>query len=68
MTQVSGIDHIAITVADMDASCGFYRDLFGAQTVVEYAPQGKVLVRQIAVGGALLSIHQSGNGVELVAK
>jgi catechol 2,3-dioxygenase-like lactoylglutathione lyase family enzyme len=68
MAQVSGIDHVAITVADMDASCAFYRDLFGARTVVEYAPEGKVLVRQIAVGGAILSIHQSGNGVDLVAR
>jgi catechol 2,3-dioxygenase-like lactoylglutathione lyase family enzyme len=25
-------------------------------------------VRQIALGGALLSIHQAGNGIELVAK
>jgi catechol 2,3-dioxygenase-like lactoylglutathione lyase family enzyme len=29
---------------------------------------GKSLVRQIALGGALISIHQFGNGLELVAK
>jgi catechol 2,3-dioxygenase-like lactoylglutathione lyase family enzyme len=68
MSGVSGIDHVAITVADVDASCAFYRDLFDAQTVVEYAPSGKVLVRQIALGGAVLSVHQSGNGIALVAK
>ena len=35
---------------------------------MNYAPQGKPLVRQIALGGALLSVHQAGNGIELVAK
>jgi catechol 2,3-dioxygenase-like lactoylglutathione lyase family enzyme len=68
VAQVSGIDHVAITVADLDASCAFYRELFGARTVREHAPDGKVRVRQIAIGGALLSVHQSGNGLELVAK
>lgn len=29
---------------------------------------GKLLVRQIALGGAVLSIHQRGNNVKLVAK
>ena len=42
--------------------------LFAAETRVNYAPQGKPLVRQIALGGALLSVHQAGNGIELVAK
>jgi catechol 2,3-dioxygenase-like lactoylglutathione lyase family enzyme len=52
----------------MDRSCGFYRDLLGAEQVNEHAVGGEVLVRQIAVGGALLSVHQVGNGVELVAE
>ena len=56
MAKISGIDHVAVTVADMDASCNFYHDLFGTKTVAEYAPQGTVLVRQIALGGAVLSI------------
>src|SRR5690242_100102 len=68
MSQVKGIDHIAITVADMEAACAFYRDLLGAQSVNEYAPNGKVLVRQILMGGAQFSIHQAGNGVVLVAR
>jgi catechol 2,3-dioxygenase-like lactoylglutathione lyase family enzyme len=68
MPQVVGIDHVAITVENMEAACAFYGRLFGALTVFEYAPDDRVLVRQIAVGGAVLSIHQAGNGVELVAK
>jgi hypothetical protein len=34
---------------------------------VNPAVEGRVLVRQIAMGGGLLSVRQSGNGVELVA-
>jgi catechol 2,3-dioxygenase-like lactoylglutathione lyase family enzyme len=68
MNRISGIDHIAITVSDLEAACRFYDRLFGAQTQVNYAPQGKPLVRQIALGGALLSVHQAGNGIELVAR
>jgi catechol 2,3-dioxygenase-like lactoylglutathione lyase family enzyme len=66
--SVTGIDHIAITVADLEASCAFYRDLFGARAVAEVAPDGKVLIRQMAFGGILLSIHQAGNGYALVAR
>jgi site-specific recombinase XerD len=49
-------------------TCAFYDRLFGARTHLEYALDGKSLVRQIAVGGALLSIHQAGNGLEVVAR
>jgi hypothetical protein len=34
----------------------------------QHAPEGKSLARQIVLGGALLSIHQAGNGLDLVAK
>ena len=67
MASIKGFDHVAITVADLEATCGWYGDLFGARPVNEHVVDGKVLVRQIAMGGALLSVHQSGNGVELVA-
>jgi catechol 2,3-dioxygenase-like lactoylglutathione lyase family enzyme len=68
MNHIVGIDHVAITVSDLEASCRFYASLFAAETRVDHAPHGKSLVRQIALGGALLSIHQAGNGIELVAK
>jgi catechol 2,3-dioxygenase-like lactoylglutathione lyase family enzyme len=67
MPHVLGIDHIAFAARDLEATCAFYDRLFGARTRREYAPQGKSLVRQIALGGALLSIHQAGNGLDLVA-
>ncbi len=68
MNRIVGIDHIASTVSDLEAACRFYERLFAAETRVNYAPHGKPLVRQIALGGALLSVHQAGNGVELVAR
>lgn len=68
MAAVSGIDHVAITVADLESSCAFYRGLFGARTVNELQHDGRLAVRQIAFGGALLSVHQSGNGYGLVAR
>lgn len=68
MPQVIGIDHVAFPARDLEATCAFYDRLFGARTHLDYAPEGKSLVRQIALGGALLSIHHAGNGLELVAR
>jgi catechol 2,3-dioxygenase-like lactoylglutathione lyase family enzyme len=68
MPNVLGIDHVAFAAADLEATCAFYDRLFGARIHLDYAPDGKSLVRQIALGGALLSIHQAGNGLELVAR
>jgi catechol 2,3-dioxygenase-like lactoylglutathione lyase family enzyme len=66
--QVVGLDHVEITVLDMEIACAFYERLFGAKTVFQYAPDDKVLVRQIAIGTTVLSIHQAGNGLDLIAK
>ena len=68
MPHILGIDHIAFAARDLEETCAFYDRLFGARVHLDYAPEGKSLVRQIAIGGALLSIHQAGNGLELVAK
>jgi catechol 2,3-dioxygenase-like lactoylglutathione lyase family enzyme len=68
MPRILGIDHVAFAAHDLEATCAFYDRLFGARTHLDYTPNGKSLVRQIALGGALLSIHQAGNGLELVAR
>lgn len=39
-----------------------------ARTHLDYVPDGKSLVRQIALCGALLSIHPAGNGLALVVR
>ncbi len=68
MAGILSIDHVAFAAADLEATCAFYDRLFGARTHLDHAPNGKSLVRQIALGGALLSIHQAGNGHQLVAR
>ena len=68
MPGIIGIDHVAFAAADLGATCAFYDTLLGARTHLNYAPDGKSLVRQIALGGALLSIHQAGNEMTLVAR
>ncbi len=68
MAAVAGIDHVVFNATDLEATCAFYDRLFGITTHAEYAKDGKVLVRQVAIGGAVLSIHQQENGVEPVAK
>ena len=65
---LSLIDHVAITVADVDATTEFYAKLFGAEVLRNGEIDGKLIVRAIRIGGAVqLSLHQLGNGVELVA-
>ena len=65
---ISGIDHVAITVADLDRATEFYRNVLGASSVGDYAPDGPVAVRQLSIGGARLNIHRAGNGIWLVAE
>jgi len=64
---ISGFDHVAITVADIDASIRFYERVLGARVEETYEVGGKVIVKRVAVGGALFNVHQQGNGVDLVA-
>jgi catechol 2,3-dioxygenase-like lactoylglutathione lyase family enzyme len=67
--MLDGIDHVAITVADLEATCAFYERLFGAEIMNDYAPAGRPAVRVLRLGGgARLSVHQYGNGVDLVAR
>lgn len=67
MTIVA-MDHVALTVKDLEVTCAFYDRLFGVVTHAELVVDGRALARQIRMGGAMLSIHQQGNGIDLVAK
>ena len=63
-----GIDHVAITVADLQATWAFYDRVFGTEIINDYAPDGIPAVRVFLLGGsARLSVHQTGNEVDLVA-
>ncbi len=66
--MISGFDHVAITVADIDASIRFYEDVLGAKVEETYEVGGKIIVKRVAIGGALFNIHRQGNGVDLVAR
>lgn len=62
------IDHVAITVDDIDTTAGFYTRLFGAEVLRDHVVDGKNIIRALRIGGGVqLSIHQLGNGVDLVA-
>ena len=68
MAWIRGIDHIAFPVADLEASTAFFDRLFGIEVLSEHCDGGRLLIRRIAIGGAVLSLHQDGNGITLVAK
>ncbi|MEZ5735426.1 MAG: VOC family protein [Novosphingobium sp.] len=66
--MIRGIDHVAVTVSDLDATCRFYQKCLGAKVEESYEINGVVVVQRVALAGAILNIHQQGNGVELVAR
>lgn len=68
MALLKFIDHVAITVADVERTTQFYDRLFGAEVPFDHAPQGKTLVRTVIIGDAVrINVHQQGNGIDLVA-
>lgn len=66
MPEILAIDHVAITAADLEATCAFYDRVFGLRVHMDFAQEGRSRVRQVLVGGALLSIHQAGAGEGLL--
>jgi catechol 2,3-dioxygenase-like lactoylglutathione lyase family enzyme len=64
---ISRIDHIAITVVDLDRATRFYIDVLGALQIREYELEGRVMIRQFHLGGAMLNIHQIGHHHPIVA-
>lgn len=66
--MISGYDHVAITVSDLDVSCRFYVDVLGARIDADYKANGRTIVRRVLIGKALINIHKQGNCVERVAR
>src|SRR5688572_3991353 len=64
---ISAIDHVAITVTNLPDAILFYRKALGAEVVREYEIDGRVMVIQLHIGGAMLNIHQAGHSHPLVA-
>jgi catechol 2,3-dioxygenase-like lactoylglutathione lyase family enzyme len=65
--MISGYDHVAITVADLDVSVPFYEKVLGAEVLHTHEIDGRVIVKGIRIGRAAMNMHQAGNGVDLVA-
>jgi catechol 2,3-dioxygenase-like lactoylglutathione lyase family enzyme len=55
---VAGFDHVAITVADVDVTIDFYRDVLGAELLLEDLWRaGKMPIALMSIGANRLSIH-----------
>jgi len=58
--SVRGLDHLAITVADMDATLDFYKRVLGAHTHFEdLFRKGEIPVVLLQVGASRISVHQA---------
>jgi len=57
---VRSLDHVAITVADVDATLDFYRRALGAEVLHEDLYRaGKIPVVLLQVGGSRISVHSA---------
>ena len=56
--SISGLDHIAITVSDLDATLDFYRRVLNAEVLYEdLFRAGKIPIVILQVGASRLSVH-----------
>jgi catechol 2,3-dioxygenase-like lactoylglutathione lyase family enzyme len=58
--KIERINHLVLTVKDIDETCNFYRDLFGME-VEEFSPRKKVL----KFGFQMLTLHQKRRGFSM---
>lgn len=57
---VSGFDHVAITVSDVERTIAFYRDVIGAKVFWEQAwREGRVPVVGLRLGAHVINVHQA---------
>ena len=55
---ISGLDHVAITVADVDATIAWYERVLGAEPLhLDLWQAGKLPIALLQVGGSRLSVH-----------
>lgn len=65
---VRGFDHLAITVADVDRSLAFYRDVLGGEVLYrDRFEDGTFPIVTVVVGGNRINVHPSPPRVDLVA-
>jgi|GEM_PF-4492682 len=54
---IGRIDHIALTVEDMERAAAFYVRVLGAQVAQDHMRNGRIGVRNIVVGEAVFNLH-----------
>lgn len=54
--HVTGIDHLVLTVDDVEATCAFYGDVLGA-TVVTFGPENRTALE---FGDQKINLHETG--------
>ncbi len=58
--MIKGFDHYAITVADMEATIAFYRNVLGAEILWEKQwREGKMPVISMQLGANRMNVHQA---------
>jgi catechol 2,3-dioxygenase-like lactoylglutathione lyase family enzyme len=57
--QVDSLDHLVLTVANVEASCAFFRRVLGMEVVT--FGQGR---KALAFGGQKINLHQAGKEFE----
>lgn len=57
--NIDHLDHLVLTVADIDASCAFYQDILGFEVVT--FGQGR---KALAFGNQKINLHQVGREFE----
>jgi catechol 2,3-dioxygenase-like lactoylglutathione lyase family enzyme len=62
--SVVGVHHTSRSVADMDRSLAFYRDLLGLEVLLDTEMAGEMLEREVALEGARLRLVELGTGGE----
>jgi catechol 2,3-dioxygenase-like lactoylglutathione lyase family enzyme len=58
LVPVSGFDHVAITVADVDATIAWYQEVLDAEPLhLDLWQEGKLPIALLQVGASRLSVH-----------
>lgn len=61
--RVSGLDHMVMTVADIDASCEFYQQVLGIE-IIGFGDNRKAL----KIGEQKINLHEAGREIEPCAR
>ncbi|KJY50392.1 VOC family protein [Bifidobacterium mellis] len=57
--RITGLDHLVITVRDVDATCAFYREVLGMQ--VQTFGNGRLALK---FGRQKINIHEAGHEID----